>query len=156
MITRDSTTARVLLLVYLGVLGLLVFLPFGRGMDIGDRLNLDPFATIDRAFQLGPRSGSYRLMLGNIAAFVPLGLLLPLAFRWAGLVVTFVGALLLSIAIEVGQYGGSLALGYAYRSTDVDDVILNVAGGMVGFALVAALLVASALIDRGRSAGHAE
>ena len=76
-----------LLFAYLGVLGLLVFLPFGRGMDLGDRLNLEPFATIDRALELGPRSSSFRLMLGNILAFVPFGILVPLLMRgswWSG------------------------------------------------------------------------
>lgn len=48
-------------------------------MDLGDRLNLEPLATIDRALELGPRSPSFTLMLGNIAAFVPLGILL----RWS-------------------------------------------------------------------------
>jgi glycopeptide antibiotics resistance protein len=156
MITRDSTSARLLLLAYLGVLGLLVFLPSGRGMDIGDRLNLDPFATIDRALQLGPRSGSFRLMIGNVAAFVPFGLLLPLAFRWAGLVTTLLATIVLSVAIELGQLGGSLALGYAYRSTDVDDVILNVTGGMAGFVVIALLLFAAGLTGRDKSAGHAK
>jgi glycopeptide antibiotics resistance protein len=156
MITRDSTSARLLLLAYLGVLGLLVFLPSGRGMDIGDRLNLDPFATIDRALQLGPRSGSFRLMIGNVAAFVPFGLLLPLAFRWAGLVMTLLATIVLSVAIELGQLGGSLALGYAYRSTDVDDVILNVTGGMAGFVVIALLIFAAGLSGRDKSAGHAK
>jgi glycopeptide antibiotics resistance protein len=127
------TSARVLLLAYLGVLAVLVFLPFGRGMDLGDRLNTIPFATIDRALELGPRSLSFRLMLGNIAAFVPFGLLLPLAFRmrWPVAVVGLT-ALALSLAIEFGQLAISNYLGYAYRSTDVDDVILNVLGALIG------------------------
>ena len=133
------SSARVLLIAYLGVLAVLVFLPFGRGMDLGDRLNTVPFATIDRAFELGPRSLSFRLMLGNIAAFVPFGLLLPMAFRLRLPVLTVgAAALVLSVGIEAGQWAISQWLGYAYRSTDVDDVILNVVGaliGAIGFAL---------------------
>jgi len=125
--------SRLLLLAYLAVLALLVFLPFGRGMDLGDRLNTVPFATIERAFELGTRSLSFRLMLGNIAAFVPLGLLLPLAFRLRWPVITVgLAALALSIGIEAGQLAISNWLGYAYRSTDIDDVILNVLGGLIG------------------------
>jgi glycopeptide antibiotics resistance protein len=132
------TSARVLLLAYLGVLAMLVFLPFGRGMDLGDRLNTVPFATIERAFELGPRSLSFRLMLGNILAFVPFGLLLPLAFRlrWPLLAVGL-SALTLSVAIEFGQALISGWLGYAYRSTDIDDVILNVLGALIGAAVFA-------------------
>lgn len=137
---RSDNTARVLLLVYLGVLALLVFLPFGRGMDLGDRLNLEPLATIDRALELGTRSASFRLMIGNILAFVPLGILLPMAVRsrWS-LVLLAITALGLSVAIELGQLAVSVWLGYAYRSTDVDDVILNVLGALVGYVAYAGL-----------------
>lgn len=127
---------RWLLMGYLVVLGLLVFLPFGRAMDLGDRLNLDPLATIERALELGPRSPSFRLMIGNIAAFVPFGLLLPLASRsLRSPIVVLVCAIALSAAIELGQLAVSVGLGYAYRSTDVDDVILNVLGALVGYVL---------------------
>lgn len=137
------SSARVLLLAYLAVLAVLVFLPFGRGMDLGDRLNTVPFATIERAFELGTRSLSFRLMLGNIAAFVPFGLLLPLAFRLRWPVLTVgVAALALSVGIEVGQAAISNYLGYAYRSTDIDDVILNVLGALIGAAVFALIRIA--------------
>lgn len=138
--TTDATPAppssiwRWLGAAYLLVLGALVFLPFGGVMDLGDRLNLEPFATIDRALELGPRSVSFRLMVGNIAAFVPFGILLPLIVRtrWSAAVV-LVGALWLSAAIELGQLAISYWIGFAYRSTDVDDVILNVLGAALGY-----------------------
>lgn len=123
-----------LLVAYLGVLAVLVFVPFGRGMDLGDRINLEPFATIDRALQLGPRSLSYRLMIGNIAAFIPFGILLPMILRtrWS-LPVVVIGAVALSAAIELGQMAASVWLGFAYRSTDIDDIILNSLGAVVGY-----------------------
>jgi glycopeptide antibiotics resistance protein len=126
--------ARWALLAYLAVLAVLVFAPLGRGVDLGGRINLEPFATIDRALELGPRSVSFRLMLGNIAAFVPLGILLPLLVRarFSGVLV-LLGALALSVAIEVTQFAISVGLGYAYRSTDVDDVVLNVCGALGGY-----------------------
>lgn len=138
--TTDATPApptsvwRWLGAAYLLVLGALVFLPFGGVMDLGDRLSLEPFATIDRALQLGPRSVSFRLMVGNIGAFVPFGILLPLAVRtrWSAAVV-LIGALWLSAAIELGQLAISYWIGFAYRSTDVDDVILNVLGAALGY-----------------------
>jgi glycopeptide antibiotics resistance protein len=132
---RSDQFSRLLLFAYLVGLGVLVFAPFGRAMDLGDRLNLDPLATIDRALELGPRSMAFRLLLGNVAAFLPLGLLLPMAarVRWPlGLVL--IGAVALSLAIELGQLAISVGLGYAYRSTDIDDVILNVVGALLGYA----------------------
>lgn len=129
-----SQTSAVLLVAYFGVLALLVFLPFGRGMDLGDRLNLELFATIDRALELGSRSPSFRLMLGNIAAFIPFGILLPMIVRtrWSFAFVA-IAALGLSAAIELGQLAISVWLGYAYRSTDIDDIILNTLGALVGY-----------------------
>lgn len=137
--TNEATPApsapiwRWLGVAYMLVLGALVFLPFGGAMDLGDRLNLEPFATIDRALELGPRSLSFRLMVGNIAAFVPFGILLPLVVRtrWSAAVV-LIGALWLSAGIELGQLAVSYWIGAAYRSTDIDDVILNVLGAALG------------------------
>src|SRR5688572_33215462 len=144
-----TQAARLLLVVYLLVLGFLVFLPFGRGMDLGDRLNLDPFVTIDRALELGPRSLSFRLMLGNIAAFVPLGILLPLAFRRLPIAVAFVTVVALSAAVELGQLAMSTYLGYAYRSTDVDDLILNVCGATLGLVVAAILRLSQSMRESG-------
>ena len=143
---RTDQFSRLLLAVYLVALAVLVFLPFGRAMELGDRLNLEPLATIDRALDLGPRSLAFRLMLANIAAFIPLGILLPLAFPGiARLAVVLVGALALSSAVEISQLAISVNLGYAYRSTDVDDVILNVAGALVGYVAIAVTRVLGAL-----------
>ncbi|HUR16075.1 MAG TPA: VanZ family protein [Candidatus Limnocylindrales bacterium] len=140
-----TSTARWLLLLYVLGLGLLVFLPFGRPMDLGDRVNLDPFTTIERALQLGPRSSSYRLLIGNIVAFVPFGILLPLAFRRLFIVGGFLIAVALSVVIELGQLAVSTYLGYAYRSTDVDDVILNVVGATLGLIVAGILRLSQAI-----------
>ena len=135
----DRLLAALLLLAYLAILAILVFLPFGRGMDLGDRVNLEPFATIERALEAGRRSPPFWLMIGNVAAFMPFGLLAPLALRPLRPTVALVAAATaLSVAIELGQLFISLAVGYAYRSTDVDDVILNVLGAALGYALFVA------------------
>lgn len=143
---RTEQFSRVLLAVYLVALAVLVFAPFGRAMELGDRLNLEPLSTIDRALDLGPRSPSFRLMVANIAAFIPLGILLPLAFpASARLAVVLLGALALSSAAEIGQLAISVNLAYAYRSTDVDDVILNVAGAFIGYTSFALIKLLGAL-----------
>lgn len=38
-----------------------------------------------------------------------------------------------SVAIELAQLAVSVGLGYAYRVSDIDDVILNVAGVLLGY-----------------------
>jgi len=74
---------------------------------------------------------------GNIALFIPLGILLPLLWRrlrfWNGLLV----ATAVSVSIELLQY---LSRGWGgNRLADVNDVILNVAGACLGLALVSVL-----------------
>ena len=44
-------------------------------------------------------------------------------------------ALVVSASIELGQLARSLLAGYSYRVTEIDDVILNVSGVLLGFAL---------------------
>ena len=74
---------------------------------------------------------------GNALLFFPLGILLPLVWRrirfWRGVQI----AIALSIGIELLQYLSS-AWG-SYRAADVNDVILNVLGASLGFALMSLL-----------------
>jgi glycopeptide antibiotics resistance protein len=71
---------------------------------------------------------------GNVALFVPLGILIPLVWRhlrfWSGLQI----AIALSFSIELIQYL-SRAWG-SYRSADVNDVFLNGVGACLGLVLV--------------------
>jgi glycopeptide antibiotics resistance protein len=94
--------------------------------------NLIPFVTISKYFMVEQMSLLRRAgnILGNIYLFVPLGLLLPLVCRKANniWIILFL-SLILSIFFEAAQY--ALASG----SSDIDDVILNTAGGISGLLL---------------------
>jgi glycopeptide antibiotics resistance protein len=69
--------------------------------------------------------------LGNIVAFLPFGLLLPLIRRGrATLWQAALFALAISLTIEAGQYFSGR------RVPDVDDLILNTLGGAAGFLAV--------------------
>lgn len=73
---------------------------------------------------------------GNVAAFVPLGVLAPaVSARWRSWVRVLGLGLAVSLAIEVAQLAVSLVVGHPYRQADVDDLLLNVAGTAAGFAL---------------------
>ena len=70
-------------------------------------------------------------VLGNTAAFIPFGVLLPLCFPRFGRIRRILAASAgLSLCIELAQY--ALATGVA----DVDDLLLNTLGGLTGFGLV--------------------
>jgi len=69
-------------------------------------------------------------LLANILLFVPLGFLLPQMTRgFTGLRKTMMFGLATSLAIEILQF-------FIGRSADVDDVILNVLGVCIGYAVL--------------------
>nr|WP_272924351.1 VanZ family protein [Streptomyces sp. SID8381] len=68
-----------------------------------------------------------RLQLANALMFVPLGILLVFAARRSRLGRTVAVCLALSVSIEAGQYVMN-----AGRTVDVDDVLFNTLGGLVG------------------------
>jgi glycopeptide antibiotics resistance protein len=73
---------------------------------------------------------------GNVLTLAPFGFLLPFAApRMASWRRIAVAALLFPLGIELAQLGVSLVLGYSYRVTEIDDVLLNFAGILLGFAL---------------------
>ena len=66
---------------------------------------------------------------GNIAMFIPLGaLLVMLSSQCQKLQTTLLLGAALSLFIEIMQL-------FSYRSTDIDDVILNTCGALIGFLL---------------------
>ena len=125
---------RELFVAYLVVLLLLTFLPLD-GLDNGQPvdLRLGLFRTINFAFRRGLESHQFIILMGNVAAFVPLGMFVPLLLGRASIVRVFLIALALSTAIELGQLAVSIAVDYAYRTADVDDVLTNVFGALIGF-----------------------
>ena len=126
---------------YLWVLANLLFFDnaFGRGFHISMdyltsyRINLEPLQTI-RNYLLAYDNGNISLrpviinLLGNLAAFAPMGVFLPALFRWQRSIFFFTATLTLGItAVEVAQvYTGA-------GSCDVDDLILNLAGALAVF-----------------------
>ena len=91
--------------------------------------NLTPFSTI-RLFSSKRVSSeySYKNIGGNIIGFIPIGILLPLLFSFFRKFGWLVGAVfLLSLLFELTQLVGGIGV------FDVDDLILNTTGGMIGW-----------------------
>jgi len=73
------------------------------------------------------------LAAGNVLLFVPLGLLVALAAR-RGPLVTLVLALGTSVVLETAQLTGLFGLyPCAYRQADLDDVLMNTVGALLGW-----------------------
>ena len=107
----------------------------GRALQLASNNFIPVVNTIDAIAQ-GMQSAVLRLTLGNIAALAPLGVygpfLWPRLRRAQAVLMAGIGA---SLAVEAAQLLISTALGYTYRIADVDDVIFNAAGVMLGYAV---------------------
>lgn len=102
----------------------------GRGVEVG----VMPLATIRDVLVNGTRFAQVWILGGNVLTLAPFGLLLPFAApRLATWPRMTVAALAFPLGIELAQLGVSLALGYSYRVTEVDDVLLNFVGVLLGF-----------------------
>jgi glycopeptide antibiotics resistance protein len=119
----------VLALLYLSLLGYLTLIsPAYQHVHPGSMVNLVPFRSILPYL----RGGGWPMVvniLGNLAAFVPVGLLMPGVAGPASIPRVAAGGFVLSLAVEVAQYF------QGYRVSDVDDLILNVAGALAGYAI---------------------
>jgi glycopeptide antibiotics resistance protein len=81
------------------------------------------------------KSHTFENITGNILLFLPLGILLPLlSVKLNSFRKIFLVALFFSSSIEIIQWF-SRQVGI-YRSVDVDDVILNVLGSIIGFLIL--------------------
>ena len=81
----------------------------------------------------------------NVALFVPLGVVLRKAYGRGPLAVIAIG-LGISLAVEVVQHTGNLgAYPCPYRISDVDDLISNTAGSLLGWMIAPVALVVPAV-----------
>ncbi|MBS3973429.1 MAG: VanZ family protein [Actinobacteria bacterium] len=101
--------------------------------DLQRQFNLMPFASMLETLRLPARAAALQLV-GNFMLLFPLGYLAPLLWpRLSSLARVARLVVLTALAIEGLQFGISLLLGSWYKSVDVDDIILNVAGGCIGY-----------------------
>lgn len=102
----------------------------------GEGIQLRLFHTISRQLRYAQREEMLINVLGNILLSIPYGFFLPLLWKqYRHPLLLALMCLLLPVGIETCQL-------FIHRMTDVDDVLLNFAGGMIGggvFALVRGL-----------------
>ena len=120
-------------LAYLLLLSYLLFFSstYGRTAELGYRYNLKPFAEIRRGLEHMEQVG-YRYVLvniaGNIAAFMPFVFLLPFVAgkkMHTGKMLCY--SFLISLCAETIQLVSRTG------AFDVDDLILNTVGGILGY-----------------------
>ncbi len=129
-----------LTVLFLGYVALMIWLLFGQrsqGKSGVQNLNIVPFATLNLYWDLLQNSSNDALvrhafinLVGNVVMFIPLGYLLPGVYKR---VQSFFAMLLYTVVvivlIETIQYITGLG------SCDIDDLILNVPGAMIGWCI---------------------
>ena len=144
------TCLYLVLTVYVGAVAAVTLFPLPVGLQLGSpqdqvvvwgaTINLVPFAGIARTVADAAQTGwwwtiAVTIVGGNVLMFVPLGFMLPLlSERFHRFRTTLFVLVACSAAIELAQLTVGLSVvGGLYRVVDVDDVILNVVGGSIGF-----------------------
>lgn len=105
--------------------------------ELGQTNNFVPFRSIFgyiKDFFSGYQSVFVFQCIGNILLFVPYGFFTAI-LSWKQKhkkKTVFIICFLTSLSIEILQGVFNSALGYCYRSVDVDDFLLNLLGGVIG------------------------
>ncbi len=126
-------------MIYLAGLCYFLFFAENYGRTFGQenyRYNLVPFREIERFWkyreQLGIRS--FYNLAGNVLGFLPAGFFIPILWEpKRGFLFTTCVTFQMSLAVEV------LQLVFRVGTFDVDDLILNTLGGILGYLLLTLL-----------------
>ena len=98
-------------------------------------LQLTPFKTISGMLRYLSNQSLVLQVVGNILLTIPYGILLPVMIKRKSPVIIIPLLLALPVVIETMQWVIGALLGTLYRTTDIDDVILNFAGGLIGYGI---------------------
>lgn len=95
------------------------------GNNVWSHVNLIPIVKIT--------SNEIRTSIYNVLLFIPLGYLLPLVMEKCGYRNVMAIGLVVSVIIECMQLLIALVVGFTFRYMDVNDVMFNVIGTIVGY-----------------------
>ncbi len=141
---------RGILFVYLGALVAMtipIILPGGYDLGLdslknaAQNVNFVPFRSSIRIYNNGiaihDLSAFFRLILGNIALLMPIGILVPMlhrGYRFWNMLAVSAGT---AFSIEFLQFLGNVFCGYQKRVVEIDDFIQNLAGCLLAYAIYA-------------------
>jgi glycopeptide antibiotics resistance protein len=98
--------------------------------------NAVPLATLRFQLDGGIAGFELRQLVGNVLLLLPFGIYGPiLAPRLRSLPAILLAGAGLSALIELGQLAVATAYGFPVRVADIDDVLLNTLGVLVGYLL---------------------
>jgi glycopeptide antibiotics resistance protein len=136
----------ILFLFYIYVISVMTLtvipFPFNRLEFSKGGVNLIPVMNTVSALKMALKYPKYTFaehtfqnLIGNIIMFIPFGIFLPvLSHRYRSLIQVIVLAFICSASIETVQFIERQF--EIYRFVDIDDVILNVTGAVLGFIII--------------------
>lgn len=95
-------------------------------------IKLIPFDFIKDTIQTKPLDYLSVQLGGNILMTIPFGIMLPMIFRTDKKWLYLLYSLGLTVFIEIMQFVVGFVLNTFYRTTDIDDIILNFSGAVIG------------------------
>lgn len=100
--------------------------------NLGYLNNFVPFKGIVEFIRNGSFTIALKQLGGNIVLFIPFGLALPILFPKIMKHKMILIGFSVSLVIELTQGIAGLYIGYNYRSCDIDDLLLNTLGTVLG------------------------
>lgn len=98
------------------------------------KYNFIPFSTIKELITTLPATIAIKQIVGNLIMFMPFGFFIPFFTKKNGFQKCIYLSIGFAILIELLQFIlGLTFVGSQYRSVDIDDVILNTIGAIVGY-----------------------
>lgn len=107
--------------------------------NLGVNHNFIPFKAFVDAINFGDLTIAIKQIGGNILLFMPLGFAIPILFPIIKKGKVILIGFTVSLTIELIQAVAGFFLGYNYRSFDVDDLIMNTLGTVIGLLLFSLL-----------------
>lgn len=129
---------KILFILYVGFLVYFLFFSEWYGRTSSSqvyRYNLVLFNEIKRFWQYREQLGwiAYSNIFGNVVIFIPFGFFMPMASKYKSFFLTTFYSFGLSLLVETCQ------LFTRVGCFDVDDILLNTIGGLVGYIIFAIL-----------------
>ena len=109
-------------------------IPFQETYSSGYEYNFIPFKSIADSINSGLRP-ALTSVAGNVILTMPFGFLITLLKGNKKFPNVLLWVVAFSLAIELAQFVIGTGIGYRYRNVDIDDLILNTIGGIIGYAI---------------------
>lgn len=100
--------------------------------NFGELNNFIPFKSMFDIFQTGSLSIVIKQLGGNIILFIPLSVGINVLLQGISQKKVLLYGFFTSLSIELIQEIANISLGFNYRSCDIDDIILNTIGTILG------------------------